>query len=87
MSKATFSDDCPGCRPAMMDMKTGQVLPDDSPEMILVLGVWKTTSRREREVFHRVCCQNSRDGSDIRIFKELSQRITNALNAPQESRQ
>lgn len=87
MSFETFSDDCPGCRPAMMDAKTGEVMADDSPPMKLVLNVWRTTSRKEREVFHRVCCQNSRNVSDMMIFTDLTKRIQNALNFLPESRQ
>lgn len=87
MSLETFSDECPGCRPSLMDVQTGQVMADDSPPMRLVLEVWKTTSRKEREVFHRVCCQNSRKVSDMTVFSALTDRIQSALKIPQESRQ
>ena len=81
MSFETFSDECPGCRPAMIDMETGKVMPEDSPPMKLILEVWKHTSRKEREVFHRVTCQNSRAQSDLRIWDGLTQRIQKALSA------
>ena len=81
MSYQFFSDDCPGCRPAMLNLTTGEAIPESDPMMQIVLAVWARTSRKEREVFHRVTCQNSRVPSDVRIFQQLGMRIQTALKA------
>jgi hypothetical protein len=80
MSRHQFSDDCPGCRPALIDFKTGQVIPEDDPVMQSVLAIWAKTTRKEREVFHCVTCLNSRVPSDLRIFKTVTDRIQGAFD-------
>jgi hypothetical protein len=81
MSWDVFSDDCPGCRPAMVDLTTGQRIPEDAPMMKIVLGVWKRTTRDERLAFHRVTCQNSRTANDLLIVRNLSAEMQAALTA------
>lgn len=80
MSWAHFEDDCPGCRPAMIDIKTGKRLPEDSPEMQAVMGVWAKTTIEERRAFHRFTCQNSRAPEDMAVISEFSQRINEAMS-------
>jgi len=70
-----FSDDCPGCRPAIMDLRTQKVLPEDSPEMVAIAVMWAETTLNERLVFHRVTCRNSRDPNDLKIFTQLGERM------------
>jgi hypothetical protein len=79
MSFDRFSDDCSGCRPSLIDVKTGKVLPEESREMQAILNVWRRTTLRERLVFHRVTCLNSRIRSDLRTFQIISERMQKAL--------
>jgi len=81
MSRGKFDDQCPGCRPAMMDAETGKVLPDDSPQMKCVLSIWAETSREEREAFQRFNCLNSRQDRDLQIVNDLWARMAKALEA------
>lgn len=81
MSWEEFSDECPGCRPALIDVETGKVLPEDSPTMQIIFTVWRRTTRKERQVFHRVTCLNSRVPSDLRIFHAVTMRLQSALQA------
>ncbi len=81
MTRDVFSDDCPGCRPAILDITTGLPLPDESPAMQSVFALWRRTTRKERLVFHRVTCQNSQTPSDLRIFGDLARRIQQAVAA------
>jgi hypothetical protein len=79
MSFETYSDDCPGCRPMVLDMQTKRPLPDDSPMMLIINGIWSTTTRDEREAFHRFTCQNSRAPEVMALVNPLMMRIQNAL--------
>lgn len=79
MSTDKYNDDCPGCRPALVNVKTGQKMPDDSPEMVAVLRVWDKTTRIEREAFHRFTCLNSRAIEDLDIIQALSKRFEKAM--------
>ena len=79
MSYDEFDDNCPGCRPAILDVKTGKVLPDDAPMMQAALGVWRTATTEEKRAFHRFCCFNSRDPEDVRLASGIAQRIEKAL--------
>jgi len=78
MSHEVYNDNCRGCKPAFMDLKTGRVLPDDHPTMIKVMAIWETTSRAQREAYHRVMCLNSRDPVDVIMVQALVDRFTNA---------
>lgn len=81
MSKWKFDDNCKGCRPAMLDVQTHRVLPDDSPQMKCVLAVWAETTLDERKAFHRFTCLNSRKNRDVRIVQELQLRMQKALES------
>ena len=79
MSWEKFDDECPGCKPALIDLKTNKVKPDDSPEMIAIFSLWKETTLEERQAWHRACCSNSKDKEDRRIVNGLVGRIEKAL--------
>jgi hypothetical protein len=80
MSWETYDENCKGCQPAIIDIATGRPLPENSLEMIAVMRMWKTTtSRAEREAWHRVTCQNSRNVADLMIFQSLTRRIVAAM--------
>ena len=81
MSWTAHDDNCTGCRPAMMDAKTGRVLPDDAPEMKLLLDVWSKTTLEERQAYHNVTCNNSRESKDLNLAGAIIQRFQMALIA------
>ncbi len=68
MPISLFSDECPGCRPAMMDLQ-GKMLPDDHPAMQAVNRAWLRTTLAQRQAFHRCTCLNSRDPVDLGLVK------------------
>ncbi len=75
MSRDKFNDDCPGCQPALIDTRTGEVMPSDAPAVKAVMRVWAKTTRIEREAYHRVCCQNSRDPRDLSLVQGIAKRM------------
>lgn len=79
MSLKYFEDDCPGCRPVLLDFNTMKAMPEDSKEMQAVLAVWGKTTVEERQAFHRFTCQNSRTPGDIEVMKSLSDKISKTL--------
>lgn len=80
MSREEFSDECQGCRPAMLDVKTGKVLPPDNPMMVAANNVWDhQTTLEERQAYHRVCCLNSRDPDDLHLAGAIVERLKAAL--------
>ena len=79
MTLREFDDGCRGCKPAMLDVKTGEASPDDSPEMKIVLRVWRATTLVERKAWHRVTCQNSLTPQDLRFAQVFSKRVQEAL--------
>jgi len=79
MSVQTFDDACKGCKPAMLDVKTGQMLPDDSPQMKIVLRVWSTLPIAEKQAWHRFTCLNSRTLLDVQIAKTFTDAVQDAL--------
>lgn len=80
-----FDDTCRGCRPAMMSVKTGQPLPDDAPEMVIVNRLWKETTLEERQAWHRMTCLNSRAVDDLRLSKAFADRVQAAFDAQRAS--
>jgi hypothetical protein len=79
MSLEKHEDDCPGCKPALLDIKTGQRLPNDDPRMIVINKVWAGTTRAEREAFHRVTCLNSRAIPDLRVMERIAAKFQKAI--------
>lgn len=79
MSREKFDNECPKCRPVLVNFKTRQTVPEDAPESQAILGVWKKTTLEEREAFHRFTCQNSRTPNDIAIINSLNDRMSKAL--------
>jgi len=80
MSLQQFDDDCPGCKPAVLDPKTNEVLPDDHPVMVAIFAVWETTTPEERKAFHDVCCLNSQQPHDMALMQGLVLRIQLAIH-------
>lgn len=81
LEKHEFCDHCPGCRPALVDVATGRVLPDDSTLMIAVNRVWNThTSYAERKAFIEVTLHNSRAEKDLQLAAAVMTKIKR-LNA------
>lgn len=81
MSVHEHDDDCPGCRPAVLDAETGKVMPDNSDIMIVVNQVWAETTLEERQSFHRVTCQNGRDPKDVATIQRITEQIQLRLRA------
>jgi hypothetical protein len=81
MSLSRFDDECPGCRPAMVDVKTKRLFADDSVEMQIVNRLWSATTQEERQAWHRVTCQNSRAILDLSLAKGFADRIEAAFAA------
>ena len=79
MSHDAFDDECTGCRPAMLDVKTRQLLPDDAPEMVTVLRLWNALSLKDKRAWHRFTCLNSRAKEDIAFAKRFSDCVQEAL--------
>lgn len=82
MSREQHDDDCPSCRPALLDLQTGHALPMTDPIMHRVMHVWRQTELAERQAFHRVTCLNSRAPDDLRVMAALSRRIQLAIEPP-----
>jgi hypothetical protein len=85
MSHAKFDDDCPGCRPAIMNVHTKEVMSDTSPEMQAINRIWATTTVEQRAAFHRVTCLNSRSFSDMHLVVPLVKQIQAALKGLDET--
>ena len=81
MSRVLFDDECPGCRPAMMDVKIRRLFADDSVEMTIVNRLWSETTIEERRAWHRVTCQNSRSLVDMQFTNAFADRLEAAFAA------
>ena len=79
MSREKFDDECPGCRPVLVGPDTLKPLPDSHPAMVAIHRVWETTTRVEREAFHRATCNNSRDPQDLMLVHGITQRFQQAM--------
>ena len=76
MEDHEFCDDCPGCRPALLDLQTQQSLPDDDPIMVKVNRVWDSdTTYAQRRAFIKVTLHNSRNKQDMVRAQEVTQKI------------
>lgn len=81
MSREKFDDECPDCRPAILDRRTGKVLDDSSWEMQAVNKLWAETTLEQREAYHRVMCSNSRDEKDLALVDPFLASVQRALSS------
>jgi hypothetical protein len=75
MSRTTYSDNCEGCRPAILDLTTGKPLDDNDPAMRKVLAIWETTTLEERKAYHAVMCLNSRKPDDVAVVRSIMHKF------------
>jgi hypothetical protein len=80
VSKEKFDENCEGCRPAIIDMKTMKVQPQDSPMMKIANACFDKLTREEKAAWHRVACQNSSDLNDMAIAIKYSRMLNEALS-------
>lgn len=82
-----FCDECPGCRPGLLDIHTGKPLPQDKEPMISILRMWRgQTSYAQRKAYVNVMVNNSRDESDIKLTMEVVNKIQVILKRNSTSR-
>jgi hypothetical protein len=81
MSCETFDPKCPGCRPAILDPKTKEVLGDNHPVMKAVNEIWDASPLNEQEAYWRVTVRNSRDSNDLRLTSNIIDRIQRRMNS------
>ena len=81
MSLDKFDDDCPGCRPALIDVRTGKVFHSSHPAVQAVNRVWARTTKEEREAFHQVTCLNNHTPAVLGVVMRLTKEIQNAISA------
>ncbi len=75
-----FCDSCPGCRPALLDINTHEVLSNDSPVMKIVNQIWDNeTTYAQRKAFIEVTLHNSRLPNEMKLWQEVNEKITKAL--------
>jgi hypothetical protein len=79
MSNKHFEENCPGCKPVLADSKTFEPLPEDDPASKALAGVWEKTTLEERQSFHNVTCNNSRDEKDLEVMAKISAQLQQAL--------
>jgi hypothetical protein len=76
MEDHEFCDNCPGCRPAMLDLQTNEPVPHNDPKMHIVNRIWDNeTTYAERKAFIEVTLKNSRLPNELK----LAQRVINKL--------
>ena len=81
MSKKEYQEDCPGCRPVIVDFSdNNRRLPDDHPKMVILLKIWREASHAEKVAFHNVTCNSSRRDLDVRLARELMKKFQRRMN-------
>lgn len=77
-----YSDDCPGCRPCLVDMTSGQPLSEDAPGVKALNAAWAKTSKETRQAWHAVTCKNSRDPEHLALCRAFVGGIWGAFPPP-----
>jgi hypothetical protein len=84
MSRDRYNDDCPGCRPALLDVNTGKPLKADDPIMVATNKAFDGSSRAIRQAFHNFTCNNSRDPMDLMLVDKLRERMLTEVSKLKE---
>lgn len=75
MSLEKFEHDCPGCRPALIDTETGEVLPDEHPLSQAAFAIFNQMTLPEKQAWHRLTCLNARDPEAVAVMRNFTQRM------------
>ena len=75
MSREEFDDNCPDCKPTLIDVRTGAPMSKDSPEMRAIEEIWKTLTRDEKLAFHRFTCLNDYHEKNLAVIRRIVARI------------
>jgi hypothetical protein len=81
MSFKAYEEDCPGCKPVLLDPDTMKVLGPDDPAVKVINAVWGKTTPEERRSFHDACCNNSRLPKDLAVLESIGKRFEAAMQA------
>lgn len=76
-----YDENCPGCRPAMIDVKTGKRMASNHPVMLAVLSVYDNATLEERRALHKLWVDSDQSEENMRIAGPVIQRIQNAVAA------
>lgn len=79
MSRDRFEEECPGCRPVLIDVKTGQACAPDSREQQVINALWDKTTKADRVAWHAVTCLNSRVPDHIKVVMEFTKKIQEGI--------
>lgn len=82
MSVEKFDEQCLGCRPAMLDIRTGKLLPDTDPIMVKVLQLWSEQTKETKEAWHKITCQDSKNPFDRRLVGEFLGKFSQLILDP-----
>lgn len=77
-----YSDDCEGCRPCIQDRNTGEVLPDDNPQVVAIRkAFYEDFTLAERQAYHRATFQSSTAPYDLECAQRIMEGMAEAMGA------
>lgn len=79
MTCEKFDPNCPGCRPAILDPRTGKPMPKDHPLVVNVNAVWDAAPREEQEACWRIWVNNGRDPEDLNLASVFMDKVQAGL--------
>lgn len=74
-----FDPKCPGCRPCILDVKTGMPLNQSDPVMIAVNNVWDSAPYEEQEAFYKVTALNDHSYNNMALVGKLNVKMAIAM--------
>lgn len=75
-----YDDNCEGCQPTIVDVKTGKVMDKNKPAMVAILAAWKNkTTLTERRATNRVWTGQSKNPIDIEIMERVGKILQQAF--------
>jgi hypothetical protein len=76
MEDHEFCDSCPGCRPAMLDARTGKPIPNDDLMMVVINRIWDNeTSYAQRRAFIEVTLKNAHDSHNMQLAQQVIRKF------------
>ena len=82
--KHEFCDNCPDCRPILMNIETNETCIEDNPAVIRMNDVWKNHSTFEqRKSFMEVMVHDSKDPTDLRNAIQLMHLFSLESSVPE----
>lgn len=75
----SYEENCQGCKPVILDIKTGRPFPADHPAVVAINAVFNSLPLSDKQAWHELTCHNSREPQVLAAMARVQKLFSDAL--------